>query len=103
MLNYQGASSPGSNPCRVQGKKKSPPTFRPTAFSLARGQGLEPQFTASKAGVLPLDDPRMREDNTKSLIGWQGYTRKYRPIAKKAEATDNPLAIPISVPIICQR
>ena len=27
---------------------------------LARGQGLEPRSTASKAAVLPLDDPRIR-------------------------------------------
>ncbi len=27
---------------------------------LARGLGLEPRFTASKAAVLPLDDPRAK-------------------------------------------
>ena len=27
---------------------------------LVRGQGFEPQFSAPKAGVLPLDDPRVR-------------------------------------------
>ena len=28
-------------------------------FLLAWGQGLEPQLTASKAAVLPLDDPQI--------------------------------------------
>ncbi len=34
---------------------------------MARGRGFEPRFTASKAAVLPLDDPRMRlQDTTNS-------------------------------------
>ena len=35
----------------------------------ARGQGFEPRFTASKAAVLPLDDPRIhRKCYNKTLI-----------------------------------
>ncbi len=33
--------------------------FLPPYFLLAWGQGFEPQLTASKAAVLPLDDPQI--------------------------------------------
>lgn len=39
-----------------------------------RGLGLEPRFTASKAGVLPLDDPR---EASIHQIGQPDYIVKY--------------------------
>ncbi len=33
----------------------------------ARGQGFEPRFTASKAAVLPLDDPRIKQNNINGI------------------------------------
>ena len=44
---------PRSNPRRE--KEKIPTNVE--IFSLAPGRGFEPRFTASKAAVLPLDDP----------------------------------------------
>jgi hypothetical protein len=38
---------------------------------MARGQGFEPQFTASKAAVLPLDEPRMRKAKKQYYELWR--------------------------------
>ena len=52
-------------------------------FCFARGQGFEPRYAASKAAVLPLDDPRIFIDFKKTqpvrFIHFYGifYTFKY--------------------------
>ena len=38
---------------------RCPAGKRPSEMRFAGGQGFEPRFTASKAAVLPLDDPPM--------------------------------------------
>ncbi len=38
---------------------------------LVRGNGIEPLFTASKAAVLPLDDPRSRREYKGQELNFQ--------------------------------
>lgn len=38
---------------------------------MVRGNGIEPLFTASKAAVLPLDDPRSRREYKRQELNFQ--------------------------------
>ena len=63
-------------PCRMTGRTTN--YTAECSFFLARGQGFEPRYAASKAAVLPLDDPRIKLNSNTQMPAHGERTGKNR-------------------------